>query len=128
MSAFSDIRTSLTAQKESDNVVKAMQSQVDSLRKAASIARLQYDNGYTDYLTVLDAERQLFTAELSLASALQNRLNSIVSVCMALGGGWEDPNVSPSFPVINADKLVEAQRKGTAGVRAEKAADKAAGQ
>ncbi len=128
MSAFSDVRTSLTAQKESDNVVKAMQAQVDSLRKAASIARLQYDNGYTDYLTVLDAERQLFTAELSLASALQNRLNSIVSVCMALGGGWEDPNVRPSFPVINADDVVAAQRKGTVGVRAEKAAERAAKQ
>ncbi len=126
MSAFSDVRTTLTAQKESDNVAIAMQAQVDSLRKAASLARMQYDNGYTDYLTVLDAERQLFAGELSLATALQNRLNNIVSVCMALGGGWEDPNVKPSFPIVDADKVVEAQRKGTVGVRAEKAAEAAA--
>ena len=51
---------------------------------------LQYDNGYTDYLTVLDAERQLFSAELEYASALRDRLNAVVSVCMALGGGWQD--------------------------------------
>lgn len=122
MEAFSDVRTSITSQKEYDNVVKAMQAQVDSLRRATSIARLQYDNGYTDYLTVLDAERELFSAELSLATALQNRLNSIVSVCMALGGGWEDPGAKPSFPVIDSQKLVEAQRKGTVGIRAEQAA------
>lgn len=122
MEAFKDVRTSLTAQHERDLVVKAVQAQVDSLRRAANIARIQYDNGYTDYLTVLDAERELFSAELSLATALQNRLSSVVSVCMALGGGWQDPGVSPSFPVIDTEELVEAQKKGTAGVRAEQAA------
>ena len=81
---------------------------LDSLRRAAEIARLQYDNGYTDYLTVLDAERQLFSAELSLANALRDRLNAVVSVCMALGGGWQDPNVKPSFPVADAEELVKA--------------------
>ena len=86
----------------------ASQAQVDSLRRAAEIARLQYDNGYTDYLTVLDAERQLFSAELSLANALRDRLNAVVSVCMALGGGWQDPNVEPSFPVADAEELVKA--------------------
>ncbi len=120
MEAFRDVRTTLTAQQEYNNVVKAMQEQVDSLRRASNIARLQYDNGYTDYLTVLDAERELFSAELSLANALQNRLANIVSVCMALGGGWEEPGEKPSFPIIDTDELVEAQRKGTAGLRAEK--------
>ena len=94
--------------READAIVAASQAQVDSLRRAAEIARLQYDNGYTDYLTVLDAERQLFSAELSLANALRDRLNAVVSVCMALGGGWQDPNVKPSFPVADAEELVKA--------------------
>ncbi len=105
-SAFEDIRTSLTAQREADSVVRSMQVQVESLRRSTEIARLQYDNGYTDYLTVLDSERQLFAAELQLATALQNRLNSVVSVCMALGGGWRDTGASPSIPVINKEKLL----------------------
>ena len=94
--------------KKVDAIVAASQAQGDSLRRAAEIARLQYDNGYTDYLTVLDAERQLFSAELSLANALRDRLNAVVSVCMALGGGWQDPNVKPSFPVADAEELVKA--------------------
>ena len=88
--AFADIRTSLTAQREADAIVRSMQIQVESLRRSTQIARLQYDNGYTDYLTVLDAERQLFAAELQLAGALRDRLDSVVGVCMALGGGWQD--------------------------------------
>lgn len=107
--AFQDMRTSLTAQREADAIVRSMQIQVESLRRATTIARLQYDNGYTDYLTVLDAERQLFAAELQLASALRDRLNSVVSVCMALGGGWNDPGASPSFPVVSTEKLLEQE-------------------
>ena len=108
-SAFQDIRNALTRQRESEHVVKSMQSQVNSLRRAVEIAQLQYDNGYTDYLTVLDAERELFTAELSLATALQNRLNAVVSVCQALGGGWREKGEQPSFPIIDTKKLVEKE-------------------
>jgi multidrug efflux system outer membrane protein len=38
--------------------------QVGSLRNYARFARLRFDNGYTSYLEVLDAERSLFNAEL----------------------------------------------------------------
>ena len=100
----------------------ASQAQVDSLRRAAEIARLQYDNGYTDYLTVLDAERQLFSAELSLANALRDRLNAVVSVCMALGGGWQDPNVKPSFPVAHDAAGQKASQPAAAPAKAQPAA------
>lgn len=108
-SAFQDLRSSLAAQHEADAIVKAMQIEVQSLRRATELARLQYDNGYTDYLTVLDAERQLFSAELQLASALRDRLNAVVSVCMALGGGWKDSGAKPDFPIVDTEKLVRSE-------------------
>ena len=110
--AFRDIRTSLTAQREADAIVKSMRLQVNSLRRAVEIAQLQYDNGYTDYLTVLDAERQLFTAELSLALALRDRLNAVVAVCQALGGGWHDPQKRPGFPPFNDTKRLVEEETG----------------
>ena len=100
--------------------MRSMQVQVESLRRAVQIASLQYDNGYTDYLTVLDAERQLFAAELQLATSLRDRLDSVVSVCMALGGGWKDPGTSPSFPVVNTEKLLQQQSGGKTGTPAAK--------
>ena len=93
-SAFQDVRTSLTSQREADAIVSSYKSQVDNMRRATELARLQYDNGYTDYLTVLDAERQLFSSELQLASAMSDRLNAVVAVCMALGGGWSDAEIT----------------------------------
>ena len=91
-SAFSDTRTALVQQKENAEIVRRYKAQVESLLKAAELARVRYDNGYSSYLEVLDAERQLFGAEMQAATALAKRLNSIVDVCMALGGGWEEPD------------------------------------
>ena len=108
--AFADIRTSLTAQREADAIVRSMQIQVESLRRSTQIARLQYDNGYTDYLTVLDAERQLFAAELQLAGALRDRLDSVVGVCMALGGGWQDSGARPGLLTTDAQELARRQQ------------------
>lgn len=107
--AFQDIRSALAAQSQADAIVKSMQMEVQSLRRATELARLQYDNGYTDYLTVLDAERQLFSAELQLASALRDRLNAVVSVCMALGGGWKDSGITPGFPIVDANELLRSE-------------------
>ena len=113
-SAFSDVRSSLTAQRETEDIVKATKAQLDSLRRAADLARLQYANGYTDYLTVLDAERSLFSAEIAYANALQNRLSGVVSVCMGLGGGWQDPHDKVSFFGPDAHKIIERQERGLA--------------
>ncbi len=108
-SAFSDIRTALAQQRESEVVVRSYKVQVDSLSKATSLARIRYDNGYSSYLEVLDAERQLFGAELQAAAALSSRLNAVVDVCMALGGGWEDPTAA-----IEAAKAEEAAKAAAA--------------
>ena len=88
--AFQDVRDALVIQDRSVYVVRALSESVDSLRKATELARLRYDNGYASYLDVLDAERSLFDAEIQLASMRALHLSSIVNVCMALGGGWED--------------------------------------
>ncbi len=100
--AFQDIRIALAAQREADAIVRSIGIQADSLRRAVEIATLQYDNGYTDYLTVLDAQRQLFAVEMQHATALRDRLDAVVNVCLALGGGWQDPR--PSSEATDSSK------------------------
>ena len=87
--AFRDMRDALTQQQESSNVVASLERTVKELRLATRLARIRYDNGYSSYLEVLDAERSLFQSEMQLASARSDRLSAIVSVCLALGGGWK---------------------------------------
>jgi len=94
LNAFSDVRTALAAQRESDNIVESLSRQVAQYRTAYELATLRYENGYSAYLDVLDAERSLFQSELDLATARGNRLSSVVSVCLALGGGWNDTQPS----------------------------------
>ncbi len=90
--AFKDIRDALTMQEESANIVNSLERTVQELRIATALARTRYENGYSSYLEVLDAERVLFQSELSLASAWSDRLSAIVSVCLSLGGSWEQPH------------------------------------
>ena len=52
------------------------------------LASLQYRNGVVMYLDVLDAQRQLFDAELSRSESIRNQLTSLVQIYRALGGGW----------------------------------------
>lgn len=82
---------------------------MESLRRSVDIARLRYDNGYTDYLTVLDAERQLFAAELQLPRPCATVLTRWSASAWPWGGGWEDPGKSPSFPVVNTERLLQEE-------------------
>ena len=88
--AFRELRDALTQQKQLAEVVRSMSVMVRDLRKAVELARARYDNGYSAYLEVLDAERSLFDAEINLANSKSAHLNSVVKVCMALGGGWKE--------------------------------------
>ncbi len=110
--AYRDVRTALTAQREANGILRSVQRQVNNYRRAVELARLQYNNGYADYLTVLDTERQLFTAELQLASAMSYRLNAVVRVCLALGGGWTESGPLMGTAAQTAKR--QREQKGTA--------------
>jgi len=65
------------------------QSLTEAQRDTARLAKLRYRSGVTTYLEILDAERQLFTAELGLAQAQRDELLAVVQLYKALGGGWQ---------------------------------------
>jgi multidrug efflux system outer membrane protein len=68
--------------------VIAQQTQVNALRRALQLANDRYAAGVSSYLDVLNAERSLFTAELSLTAAERAGLVGVISLYRALGGGW----------------------------------------
>jgi multidrug efflux system outer membrane protein len=71
-------------QRRTDSLYKAAQAS----NRAAELARLRFEAGVTDFLVVLDAERQLLNDRDSLAQAQTDAGTSLVSVYKALGGGW----------------------------------------
>ena len=68
-----------------------LQEAVTASELAASLARQRYENGATDFLTVLDSERVLLEAQVQLAQSQTRVATALVAVYKSLGGGWEAP-------------------------------------
>ena len=94
-SAFRDVENALVAASKSREQMQSQANQVEALRTYTKFARLRYDNGYTSYIEVLDAERSLFDAELNYTQTRGLVFSAMVDVYKATGGGW----------VTQADKL-----------------------
>jgi multidrug efflux system outer membrane protein len=86
--AFRDVENALIDQKKTREQLVVQQRQVDALRDYARIARLRYDNGYTSYIEVLDAERSLFNAELDYAQTQGGLFQAFINIYKSMGGGW----------------------------------------
>lgn len=101
--AFREVEDALIDQKKSREQISAQGRQVDALRNYARIARLRYDNGYTSYIEVLDAERSLFNADLSYTQTQGVLFLSLVNLYKSMGGGW----------VVTAEGLTKEIVQGT---------------
>jgi outer membrane protein, multidrug efflux system len=62
---------------------------VTTLRDRSRLAYMRYRGGVDTLLNALDADRDLFAAELSLAQTRRNELLALVQLYKALGGGWQ---------------------------------------
>ncbi|MDB6001216.1 MAG: hypothetical protein JWP52_2915, partial [Rhizobacter sp.] len=60
----------------------------EQAQRSLALSELRYREGSDDLLTVLDAQRTLFSAQDSLAQQRQARLSAALSLYRALGGGW----------------------------------------
>jgi NodT family efflux transporter outer membrane factor (OMF) lipoprotein len=62
---------------------------VTALTESVQLSTLRYRGGLDSYLQVLDAERNLFGGQLTLAQLRLQELQSVVQLYRALGGGWQ---------------------------------------
>jgi len=97
--AFRDVDDSLADLRHSAELRDTLRRRVATLRRGVELANERYENGYSDYLEVLDTERSLFSAELQLASARGDYQRALVSLYLALGGDWTTlPPTASSLP------------------------------
>jgi len=99
LTAMGDVETSLVGyaqhQVERERLTLSAQSQ----SRAVELAMDRYRNGIRDFLTVLDAERQLTDVENSLALSETQVLVNLVGLYKALGGGWQQTDLpAPPSP------------------------------
>jgi multidrug efflux system outer membrane protein len=87
--AFREVSDSLIAYQKVREVREQRTLLVETLRDRSRLSYLRYTGGVATLLDALDADRELFDAERSLALARRDELLSVVQLYKALGGGWQ---------------------------------------
>jgi multidrug efflux system outer membrane protein len=87
--AFRDVSDALIGYQKLHQVRVAQEITVRDLQDTVDTSLVRYRGGITTYLEVLDGQRSLFNAELSLAQARGSEYQSLVQLYKALGGGWQ---------------------------------------
>lgn len=88
--SFRDVSDALVNYRKSKEFRQQQELLANTLRDQLRLANLRYRGGVSSYLEVLDTERQALDAEISLSSAINGELSSVVRVYRALGGGWQN--------------------------------------
>jgi outer membrane protein, multidrug efflux system len=87
--AFGDVSDALIGYDKYHGVRERQQRTVKDLQESVDVSLMRYRGGAANYLDVLDSQRSLFQAELTLAQARNNEYQSLVQLYKALGGGWK---------------------------------------
>jgi multidrug efflux system outer membrane protein len=86
--AFREVADSLIAYRKVREARTQREYLVATLQERVRLAYMRYNYGVSNLLEALDADRQLFEAELNLAQSRRNELLTVVQLYKALGGGW----------------------------------------
>ena len=91
INAFTDVEKALIAVQQTAERERLQREVVRSSRRAFEISETRLREGTVDLITVLNTQQTLFQAEDTLAQARLARLQAVVSLFQALGGGWHSP-------------------------------------
>jgi outer membrane protein, multidrug efflux system len=86
--AFREVSDALVGYRKSQEFRAQQEQLTRSAEDARRLSNLRYKGGATSYLEVLDSDTRQFSAQLTLAQAQFNELESLVRIYRALGGGW----------------------------------------
>jgi len=94
--SFAETSTALMARTKLIETEVQKARAVQAYKEAVRLANLRYGSGLSAYFEVLEAQQQLFPAEIGLAQTRRDQLVAVVSLYKALGGGWQGETVSPA--------------------------------
>ena len=89
LTALQDVENQLVAFANEWNHRQALNEAVTQNRKAVDLSTQLYTQGASDFLSVLDAKRSLYTSQNALSQSKATISTDLVALYKALGGGWE---------------------------------------
>jgi len=90
LQAFREVEDSLVEFRQSGLRLGSDRERVAAERKVVELAEQRYRGGVAAYLEVLDAQRNLFEAELDETATLRDEIVALIQIYKTLGGGWPD--------------------------------------
>ena len=93
-----DVEKALAAVQHLNAVREFQQGSVAESERAFEGARLRYQRGSGDFLTLLESQRTLYAARDQYAQYRLARLQALVALCKALGGGWNASSAAAPGP------------------------------
>ncbi|MFO7817026.1 MAG: efflux transporter outer membrane subunit [Thermodesulfobacteriota bacterium] len=112
LTALSEAENAMTGHIQQKIRLRALQDSVRASKRSLKLSEKLYKDGLSDFQNVLDAQRELFSAEDQLDQARGNAALYMVSLYRALGGGW-DP-VTRKSGVYSVDKTQEIKTENSA--------------
>ena len=88
LAALVDVENALSALEHLDGVREFEKDNVDQSERAFEGARARYERGSGDFLTLLESQRTLYAARDQFTQYRLARLQGLIALCKALGGGW----------------------------------------
>ena len=89
VAALADVENALGQMQHLNEQRPAQNESITQSERAFDGARLRYEQGSGHFLALLDAQRVLYAAREQASLYKLNRLQSILSLSKALGGGWQ---------------------------------------
>ena len=89
LAALEETQTAVSDFAREEERRATLQQAAKSAQHSAELARQRFDEGYDDFLDVLDAERTLLETEDTLASSEISAVLNLIAIYKALGGGWQ---------------------------------------
>ncbi|HOS02656.1 MAG TPA: TolC family protein, partial [Candidatus Hydrogenedentes bacterium] len=87
--ALGDVENSLAAFANEQIRIDSLRASVETSERAFRIANERYLHGLEGYLSVLQAQQNLYAAQDQLIQSRSFALTDLVSLYKSLGGGWE---------------------------------------
>ena len=92
LTAFQEVSDSLISREKYYEIATLYGQEADALSSSVDLATQRYVNGKSSYYEVLEAQQQLYPAQVSRVQAQASEWISLVQLYTALGGGWQTPD------------------------------------
>jgi len=113
LKANSEVQDGITAFVETHKEVEFYTGSVAASQDALRIATIQYQEGSTDFTSVLTAEQDLYQVQNSLAQSQGAVPLSLISIYRALGGGWQIREGGDFVPAQTRSEMSQRTNWGT---------------